>query len=489
MKKNRKDKIYQKDWLDLHPYSTPVNSDVYFVNLSNRFLETIEHAIGNAFSNKVKHTIALSVAAYFEDIISGLGLWQGFTKKHFAMYGKYLPFYQLSKDYFPDEINCEDILFLIWSCVQQEEIEFERIINPENPIILALGLVLFDILEEEYETAPENEYFQDFFTQKVNYADFYEFRTIASWLFYSSYLMSPYTKKKAEETAEEVKKCDTHKEMLLYGLMNDLLFRSPCGPLALKINEWMSSIVGEDTDFGKMLHPSKFKHNIFQHYLITDINKLGVTLSPTDSEQVIFLSNDTMEDNIPYKKNDVVLGNLIYYNGRWELNGFFANNNREEYEKEKVQNTHMVENIEHSRKMYLTANKNKPMRYFKDGKEVEAFFHKAYSLNDTMGDTFQHKENLVSFANVENGVTIISDIAVFIKDKDNPYYDPKESNDNGLALLVEYQLDQELIEYLVKNNLIPDLKMNSLKGKKHGTKLVQDNLDFMFRFYQPQSYI
>ena len=467
-----------------------VDSDTYFTKLSNRFLEPIEAVFGNEISGKTKRTIALSAAAYFEDVISGLGLWQGFTKKHFAMYGKYLPFYQLNEDYIPDEINPEDILFLIWSIMQFEALEMETILNPENPGIAALGLSIFTIMNEEYETAPENEELRDFFTEKVNYNDFFAFRKTVAWLYYDSYLIAPYTDGDLEDALEGLEKHEEHADMLAYSTINELIFKYPCGPLALKSHEWISSIVGESTDLGKMLLQTKFRYKMPKSYLVTDKNELGMTLQPFDSDETIFLSNDTIQDDVSNKQMEVVFCNLIYFNGKWELNGFIMNISKEEYDENREESKRMRENIEQSRSMYLKANKNNPIRYFKEGKDVKEFLNKAYSLKEEIKDEILDKQkNIVTFSNAENGVTTIFDIAVYIKDKNNPCYDAEEAKDSGLMLLAGCELFPELIEYLVKNNLIPDLYINSLEGEEHGRELVQDNLDFMFRYFQPLAYM
>ena len=486
-----KDKIYLNDWLKLHPNKMQVSSDIYYINLSNRFLEKIDFVFGNEISTKTKRTVALSVAAYFEDVISGLGLWQGFTKKHFAMYGKYLPFHRLTEVYIPDEINLEDILFLIWSIMQPEILKTRKtILNPENPGIKLLGVSLFTIIDKEYETAPENEELQNFFTEKVNYDNFYEFREVVSWLYYNSYLIAPYTEGDQEDALKEVKKHKEHADLLAYSLLNELIFKNPCGPLALKTYEWMSSIVGEDTDLGKMLLQTKFRYKMPKSYLVTDKNDSGITLLPFDSNDTIFLSNDTMQDDVPVKQNDAVFCNLVYFNSKWELNGFIMNISTEEYNKNKEEAKRKKENIEHSRNAYLKANNNNPIRYFKDGEELKTFFNKAYSLKEEIKENLlDDQKNIITFSNAENGVTTLSDIALYIKDKNNPYYDPEEAKDSGLMLLGGYDLFQELIEYLVKNKLIPDLCLNSLEGEKRGRELVQENLDFMFRYYQPHSYM
>lgn len=76
------------------------------------------------------------IAAYLEDQISGLGLWQSFTTEHKRLYGKYLPFYAVSSDYIADEINEEDIRFIIWNTWQKvSSLHEHAYINPNNPSI------------------------------------------------------------------------------------------------------------------------------------------------------------------------------------------------------------------------------------------------------------------------------------------------------------------------------------------------------------------
>lgn len=63
--------------------------------------------------------ICLYTAAYLEDVISELGLWRSFVNKHSELYGTALPFYTLTPDYTKDEINEEDIRFIIWNTLQK----------------------------------------------------------------------------------------------------------------------------------------------------------------------------------------------------------------------------------------------------------------------------------------------------------------------------------------------------------------------------------
>ena len=98
-------KLYIKDWLAIHPYIQQQTTDRYFVDLANRLYSTCTI---REIPESIKKKLCLYTAAYFEDVISGLGLWQAFIKKHLELYDTSLPFYTIRPDYIKDEINEED---------------------------------------------------------------------------------------------------------------------------------------------------------------------------------------------------------------------------------------------------------------------------------------------------------------------------------------------------------------------------------------------
>mgnify|MGYP000222972977 FL=1 len=104
--------IYTNDWLKIHPYTAVQPSDSYFVNLSNKLYGACTlTTLPDIFRKK----LSMYIAAYLEDQISELGLWQSFTAEHKRLYGRYLPFYPTNSNYVADEINEEDIRFIIWN--------------------------------------------------------------------------------------------------------------------------------------------------------------------------------------------------------------------------------------------------------------------------------------------------------------------------------------------------------------------------------------
>ena len=109
-------KIYPKKWLELHPYKQTNSVDQYYVGIANEIHKRLySSTIADAFEEEenIRYT-SLCLAAWFEDVISQTGIWQAFTAECRKRYGAYLPFYPIKGDYFPDEINLEDIRFLLW---------------------------------------------------------------------------------------------------------------------------------------------------------------------------------------------------------------------------------------------------------------------------------------------------------------------------------------------------------------------------------------
>ena len=99
-------KIFPKDWMQIHPYkqSTPIDS--YYTSLANRIYDMmVETELINSFEPEDTKQICIRMAAYFEDVISGLGIWRAFITKYKELFGKYLPFYTPDDHYYDDEVN------------------------------------------------------------------------------------------------------------------------------------------------------------------------------------------------------------------------------------------------------------------------------------------------------------------------------------------------------------------------------------------------
>ena len=154
----------------MHPYEKPNDVDQYYTELANEIYHALDEAcFTHQFPNvEEAKQLALSIAGYFEDIISGTCIWKTFTAECKKRYGSYIPFYENEDDfiqntlnenmppYDPDEINFADIKFLCWHHYQQSSHVQGAVPFLFSTVELAAKLA-YNVLDKEYETAPEND--------------------------------------------------------------------------------------------------------------------------------------------------------------------------------------------------------------------------------------------------------------------------------------------------------------------------------------------
>lgn len=215
--------LYIKDWLAIHPYTQQLPTDRYFVDLANRLYRICPLTeVPPVFKKK----LCLYTAAYLEDIISDLGLWKAFTTRHEEWYGTPLPFYTLPQENLKEEINEEDIRFILWNTLAKAPYEHPYI-NPLDPALAKTARLFFQLLDEVYETAPANNALSDYFH---GFKDSAEANHKLKWLFGHTYLTEP----SVQEYIEQVTETD--------------MFIIPCGPLALFLYEWIDLLTDNETD-------------------------------------------------------------------------------------------------------------------------------------------------------------------------------------------------------------------------------------------------
>lgn len=217
--------IYLNDWLRLHPYSATLPTDSYFVSLARELYKAYP---ASHIPEHIRVKLCLYVAAYLEDQISGLGLWQSFTAEHKRLYGTCLPFYQTGRDYLPDEVNREDICFIVWNTWQKVPGRHPYI-NPLHPDIERCAEIFYNLLSQAYEEAPENNELTGFLHHCKNAEEGEKKQT---WLFGHTYLTEPSMLPYIEHISPADK------------------YIIPTGPLALFLHEWIQ-LLSPHTDVWK----------------------------------------------------------------------------------------------------------------------------------------------------------------------------------------------------------------------------------------------
>lgn len=151
-------RIYMKRWLGANERSKQVSTDSWYLGFSDQLLSLIDQS--PLYSKKFeeeKVDAAVSLTLYLQDAIAQSGGWKEFSDAYHRLYKSYLPFYKLTDSYVPDEINVEDISFVLWTLLSRYAVfeEDEVIIqNPHDPDLVNLSQKVYDAMDASFEEAP-----------------------------------------------------------------------------------------------------------------------------------------------------------------------------------------------------------------------------------------------------------------------------------------------------------------------------------------------
>lgn len=494
-----KNKLYQADWMETRPMGIISKSDTYFLQLSNKILTIIESKMSDEIiSVEIKRKIAIRIASYFEDVISKFGLWQAFVNIHHRMYGKYLPFYKLSEDdYFPDEINQRDVQFLIWAYLQRENIDNSqdgKFINAENPLIELVSIEIYLVLDSEYETAPENESIFRMLYHTDYISDFFYFREVLSWIHYDSYLSMTYPLNRMSDEIDDLENSKheeffrQNEEILEYTIEKSSIFNSNCSPLAIKAKDLLAELV-ENPEHKAIIKAVDYRNYGIFKIVSHDDKELRVK-NENNPNEILSVSMDSMQNQPPLDTNNIITCGLVYFNGIWQVNGMASFGYDDGATKTEDKKELKLENAKFAYKATMKLTKNKPIQYFKNADGLRKFLLKLFpgsNPENLFPSDFESETNIVLFTHPELGIMYFPEIALYLKDKDNPCYNKSEAANKGIGILAGgYRAPKQLIDYIIENKLSVDFSVNSLHGQEHGRKIVQENIDFIVRFFQPE---
>lgn len=149
----RNKKIFMQSWLRPHPRAKSVSTDEWYLDFANRLFSLIGSSqpyIGKRTEDIQRAAIMLTL--YLEDSIANAGGWRHFCDLCHQLYGSYLPFYELSEDYIPDEINEADIAFVLWKLNSDDDFS-ATVANPFDKEMLRLAGDVYRLMDHVFEQA------------------------------------------------------------------------------------------------------------------------------------------------------------------------------------------------------------------------------------------------------------------------------------------------------------------------------------------------
>ena len=153
--------ITLQQWLSRQPYTQTTDSDRYYTQLANRVYDLVKISpLKERLTEEATKSLCCDVVGYFADILSGTGLWATFLSHHRSLYGRTLPFFP-AENYYDGEVNREDLRVLLWYLLCTHD-SLHEVLSPLDDRLVATADTIYDLLESEYETAPDSPLLQEF---------------------------------------------------------------------------------------------------------------------------------------------------------------------------------------------------------------------------------------------------------------------------------------------------------------------------------------
>ena len=490
-------KISPKKWLELHPYKQTNSVDQYYVGIANEIHKRLySSTIADAFEEEenIRYT-SLCLAAWFEDVISQTGIWQAFTAECRKRYGAYLPFYPIKGDYFPDEINLEDIRFLLWHHIQYLCRGISAI-NPENPGIEQTAQEIYGLLAEEYETAPENERMQEFlYHSAMGEEDFFHYREILDWFHYQCYFnienVAQY-RDEAERLLDDEKITPEMAETLIYATRTSLTFKGRRNLLSLTSPEWLA-LIGN-------AHP---EHQLWGK---VKVRENSCYLLEKEDDRYLYVKDLCSEDEGEFKitkkslnlsairsrevGKSTLICELIYFGNAWWQCGMLLENKYDQKMAEYVDDlTKQKEKTNEKAAFhdFIKASGGKSFVFCQSQEEISDFLlnKMGYGLKEALDIPRIHTETgAMLMANPHTGLHIQFKLCECIKSPDNPNYNKEEAEKNAIMFIVNPNIiPYQLSCILQDEGMLPDAYLNSLQRKEYGQEFIRKNAHFLTDYF------
>ena len=493
--------IYPKEWVAMHPYTKTDATDNYYCKLVNKIIKVLyDYDIMEGETepeDEVYEDTAIFLVGWFEDIISQTGVWQVFTSQCEKRYGSRLPFYEPGEEYYPDEINVEDIRFILWHCFQKDKFG-EKIYNPENIGILALANEIYDIFDEEFETAPVNERLQDFFDfTELTEDDFMEYRSKVEWFYFNSYInigcYECYLDSLPEQMEEFEKRNDLDDrtiDLMIYTFKINSVLSGRTPLLSITAPEYLKLLLEEQTVNSVDAPYMDVDSRMEALYLVTDdTDDYYVFKEISDKEKTYKVTKGSIELNAPkLTPGDTVVTSTLFKFGKyWQHNGIMNIYSIKDIpELDDIKNEFSNANKKAAYDDFLAATEGKQFVFLKGKEEMNDFISNKMKYKTVPGLKVPDMGNdiLMLCVTPNQGLSIVRNYCECIASPDNPYYNKEKADKNAFNFLTNSQLiPYETACELLDRGYLKDAALNSTKGLEYGKELLRKNARFMLDYF------
>ena len=483
-------KIFPKDWVNMHPYTTTDDVDKYYTKVANRVAECIyKSGMHEADAMGEISPMAIYLTLWFEDIISETNVWKTVNTLCQQRYGYKLPFYNLEQ-YYDGEPNVQDVKLLIWLYIQVYN-DDNFLMNPENIAIERMAEVVCDIFDECYENAPVNERLYDFYFNPELTDDYWACRHVVDWFTLHSYI-TVYAKERLFEVVSETLEEHSgilNENQIFYIRHMDLAYRQQNTLLSITPAEWVWYMRGAKEEEQNGLGSMRLSNNRNVEIVKKDDKFLWV--SDCFSDELLPINLDSWSDEsfisdlLKTKSKEGLVITTIPFKDKIYQCGFLVprllNEIHEEAQSKKA-------TADFHKELYLKFNKlarGEFLIFYNSLDELKKTFKKLGMPSAEPPMDLLTPQGAICCSPVD-GLFIVRNIEL-LKSPNNRFYDKEEANDGA----IEFYVNPNMAPYEVTCAIhdagwLPDARINSLKGEEYGRQFVQKYWQFLIDYFYSQ---
>ena len=487
----RKAFIPRKNIVFHHPFGLKSSTDGDYANFAGTLLTALQSVGVEDIMQEVLKDIAINLTMYFEDVVADAGIWRGFTDKMQAMYGKYLPFYDIDEaTYLRDEPNLVDVEFLVWDTIVRNEDYCEYLLDPWSSEVEDLATKAYGVMLDWFEVIPVNDELKNYFEEARFMDDLWNQQDLLFWLCYSCYLTCiPDFAEKAAEEVDECCKGTKFDENLASDLIAvEMPYRYKVGPLALKTQEWLGAILRANGNTEKAEWAERQRFVPVGLAKVIDVDECkGVTFEIKDGERILVACEELRQYDIHDYSGKYVLGSFSEYQGRWfpnpEIFAFDVSEYDAEYDNKRSEEKRVM--AERYAQLLEESGGN-PFFYFKDWQELRTFLvEKLGEENPTVKNPAETAFVLAVSSKTQFHIWY-SDCAKNLKDERNPYYDEEYSKVKALAFALN--IPSDTLQYAMEHDMLPYVAFASDHDDEFDRKKYLENYEILQRVYLREHY-
>ena len=322
-------RIFRNTWLDVRPFEHDLPTDQFYIRLSNRLKELCFRNTGllsefKELDEEDYDILSCMAAAYFEDVVSGIGVFQTFVRICRKKCGKTLPFFHLEEydEYLEDDINEPDIEFLIWYYLS---LKFDYVVLPHDPCIATMAGIFFEELDAQWDYAPENQQLRDFFTFKGSANDYFAVRTYMQGIFFSNYLSAPDVSLALDEEMEDAIETLSERNVepaeaqaLLSGRYDDLTYEIRSCLWGTTMTEWALAYVEEGSEIERNI--LSLSPKLKGYFEVEDETEKYYVLSRVIDHTEYRVLKESLKPS-ELSKGDCIQVSIVRWRGDWHWSG------------------------------------------------------------------------------------------------------------------------------------------------------------------------